>query len=128
MVDISGDGQLTKKILKAGNGESPPAEGTHTMIMHYTGRLTNGTVFDSSVQVGSNNTNKPVNDTRPCTQRGTPFEFVLGSRQVRLACYMIASWGVPHMFAWRLLCVYLRTALQINLCDLVLRFAPVVRR
>ena len=42
VVDISGDGQLTKKILVEGDGEHPPAGGTHTMIMHYTGRLTDG--------------------------------------------------------------------------------------
>ena len=66
VIDITGDGQLTKKILRAGNGERPPAGGTHTMVMHYTGRLLDGTVFDSSVR------------------RGTPFEFVLGARQVIL--------------------------------------------
>jgi FKBP-type peptidyl-prolyl cis-trans isomerase len=56
---------LHKKILKAGAGEHPPSEGTHTMVMHYTGTLTDGTPFDSSKNPG----------------RG-PFEFCLGARQV----------------------------------------------
>ena len=60
-------GLLHKKVLKAGAAaEHPPSDGTHTMIMHYTGTLEDGTVFDSSVR------------------RGTPFEFCLGARQVIL--------------------------------------------
>ena len=66
VVDISGDGRLTKKIVTPGNGELPPNDGTHTMVMHYTGRLENGKVFDSSVA------------------RNQPFEFTLGAREVIL--------------------------------------------
>ena len=54
---------LKKTILREGAGPCPPIGGTHTMVMHYTGRLTDGTVFDSSVT------------------RGTPFEFTLGAGQ-----------------------------------------------
>eukprot|EP01050_Picozoa_sp_SAG11_P002910 SAG11_NODE_154_length_14340_cov_19.803946_2_plen_176_part_00 len=67
-IDLSAPGMpvLKKKILVAGDGELPPSDGTHTMIMHYTGTLLDGTKFDSSVD------------------RGTPFEFCLGARQVIL--------------------------------------------
>ena len=58
---------LSKKVLKKGSGPCPPADGTHTAIVHYTGRLEDGTIFDSSVA------------------RGSPFRFVLGARQVILA-------------------------------------------
>ena len=72
---LSHDGGLRKKILKRGTGELPPRGGTHTMIMHYTGRLENGTIFDSS------------------RTRGRPFEFVLGAGRV------ISGWerGVATM-------------------------------
>ncbi|OGY91170.1 MAG: peptidylprolyl isomerase [Candidatus Komeilibacteria bacterium RIFCSPLOWO2_01_FULL_53_11] len=40
------------------------AENGDTVTVHYTGRLTNGTVFDSSLE------------------RGTPFTFTLGADQV----------------------------------------------
>ena len=67
-IDLSGGEGfpiLTKKILRQGSGdELPPADGTHTMIIHYTGKLTDGTIFDSSI---------PRND---------PFQFVLGGGQV----------------------------------------------
>ena len=58
---------LSKKVLKKGSGPCPPADGTHTAVVHYTGRLEDGTTFDSSVN------------------RGTPFRFVLGARHVILA-------------------------------------------
>lgn len=60
------EGLLTKTILREGSGPNPPADGTQKMVMHYTGKLTDGTVFDSSVS------------------RGTPFEFTLGAREVIL--------------------------------------------
>lgn len=57
-----------KKILKAGSGVGPPHG--KQMVMHYTGTLTNGQKFDSSVD------------------RGTPFKFTLGVGQV------IQGWDV----------------------------------
>lgn len=41
---------LQYKVLKSGDGESPTA--ADTVRVHYTGKLTDGTVFDSSVQRG----------------------------------------------------------------------------
>jgi len=41
---------LQYKVLKAGTGATPSA--TDTVVTHYTGRLINGQVFDSSVQRG----------------------------------------------------------------------------
>lgn len=58
--DISGDGGLLKKILTKGNGELIPAG--KVAVVHYTGRLLDGTEFDSS------------------KKRGNPFEFNLGKR------------------------------------------------
>jgi FKBP-type peptidyl-prolyl cis-trans isomerase len=65
-VDISkkDNGGLLKKILKAGSGDLIP-QGV-VAIVHYTGRLTTGEVFDSS------------------KARGIPFEFNLGEREVIL--------------------------------------------
>ena len=49
-LDISpnGDGQVFKKILKEGEGDEHPMKGNEVYV-HYTGRLLDGTVFDSSV-------------------------------------------------------------------------------
>ena len=47
------------------------------MVMHYTGKLTDGTVFDSSVS------------------RGTPFEFTLGAREGKPGqqlYYLLTAW------------------------------------
>ena len=41
---------LQYEVLKQGNGKSPKA--TDRVTVHYTGKLTDGTVFDSSVQRG----------------------------------------------------------------------------
>ena len=41
---------LQYKVLKEGTGKSPKA--TDTVVCHYEGFLTNGTVFDSSIQRG----------------------------------------------------------------------------
>ena len=59
--------------VKVGTGPSP-AKG-QTVTVHYTGKLTNGTVFDTSIR------------------RGTPFTFQLGAGKV------IAGWdeGVATM-------------------------------
>lgn len=59
--DISGDGGLLKKVLKPGSGEAiPPGK---VAIVHYTGRLLDGTEFDCS------------------KKRGSPFSFNLGKRE-----------------------------------------------
>lgn len=53
---------LKYEVLKKGTG--PVATAGHTVSVHYTGWLTNGTKFDSSVD------------------RGQPFQFSLGAGQV----------------------------------------------
>lgn len=60
-VDISPkqDGGVLKEIIKPGVGEDTPQE-SNTVYVHYTGKLLDGTVFDSS------------------RTRGEKFEFVLG--------------------------------------------------
>jgi FKBP-type peptidyl-prolyl cis-trans isomerase FklB len=44
------EGGLQYKVVKEGEGASPSAE--DTVAVHYTGKLTNGEVFDSSVERG----------------------------------------------------------------------------
>ncbi len=51
------------ETTKAGDGQTFPTRG-QTVVVHYTGTLTDGTVFDSS------------------RERNDPFEFVLGVGQV----------------------------------------------
>jgi FKBP-type peptidyl-prolyl cis-trans isomerase len=69
---LEGD-RLTKKLIKAGNGEKPP-KGSQVHV-HYTGKLVDGSTFDSS------------------RTRGKPLSFALGAGQV------IAGWdrGVQTM-------------------------------
>lgn len=63
--DITGDGGIMKKVLVEGMaGEEVPLN--VVAVVHYTGRLLDGTVFDSSVK------------------RGKPFTFNLGKREVIL--------------------------------------------
>lgn len=59
---ITTDSGLQYQVLKAGSGDT--ARSGQKVKVHYTGWLTNGTKFDSSVD------------------RGEPFEFKLGARQV----------------------------------------------
>jgi peptidylprolyl isomerase len=71
---MSSDGnQLKIDILKEGTGQKPTAG--KGVTVHYTGKLSDGTVFDSS------------------RERGTPFSFQIGVGQV------IAGWdkGVMGM-------------------------------
>jgi len=58
-IDLSGDGGVLKEILEEGKGTETPHTGC-TVSLHYTGRLVDGTEFDSSVG------------------RNEPFEFPLG--------------------------------------------------
>ena len=62
-IDISGnnDKGLLKKIIKEGDGTMCPED--VVAIVHYTGKLTNGSVFDSSLK------------------RRVPFTFNIGQRQ-----------------------------------------------
>jgi len=62
-IDITGDGGVLKKILKHGEGDETP-EINSNVTVHYTGKLLDGTVFDSSVT------------------RNEPFNFKLGAHQV----------------------------------------------
>lgn len=49
--DLSGDGGVLKKIITTGNGWEKPNTGDRVEV-HYTGRLEDGTIFDSSVERG----------------------------------------------------------------------------
>ncbi|XP_013102082.2 FK506-binding protein 59 isoform X2 [Stomoxys calcitrans] len=62
-INITPDGGVQKQILKEGTGDSTPENGCNVSL-HYTGKLTDGTIFDSSLD------------------RGEPFEFTLGTRSV----------------------------------------------
>jgi FKBP-type peptidyl-prolyl cis-trans isomerase len=58
-VQVTADGGLVKKILEEGTGEIIPLN--VVAKVHYTGRLQNGKVFDSSVS------------------RNAPFKFTIGA-------------------------------------------------
>jgi FKBP-type peptidyl-prolyl cis-trans isomerase len=63
-VSITADGGILKQILVEGSGEPIPSG--KLAIVHYTGKLLDGTVFDSS------------------KKRNTPFKFTVGAREVIL--------------------------------------------
>lgn len=62
-IDLSGDGGVLKKVVQEGEGDATPMDGCKVSL-HYTGKLTNGEQFDSSLT------------------RQEPFEFVLGRGSV----------------------------------------------
>lgn len=64
-IEVVPQGLVTKEILEVGEGDELPPKGT-TVTVHYTGRLENGQIFDSS------------------RNKGRPFKFVLGARNVIL--------------------------------------------
>jgi FKBP-type peptidyl-prolyl cis-trans isomerase len=59
-IDVTGDGKVTKVITQEASPTAPQARYGQKVSVHYTGKLTDGTKFDSSVD------------------RGTPFEFTIG--------------------------------------------------
>ncbi|XP_020713040.1 FK506-binding protein 59 isoform X2 [Ceratitis capitata] len=61
-IDVSGDGGVLKEILREGRGTERPIIGC-TVFLHYTGKLLDGTVFDTTIG-------------------RYPFEFDLGKDQV----------------------------------------------
>eukprot|EP00762_Andalucia_godoyi_P002870 ANDGO_04543.mRNA.1 FK506-binding protein 59 len=61
-VELTADGGVVKEIFVRGTGTAPKAG--QQVTTHYTGRLLDGTVFDSSVE------------------RNSPFDFTLGKGQV----------------------------------------------
>jgi FKBP-type peptidyl-prolyl cis-trans isomerase len=63
-MDISHDGGLLKRVIKEGDGSIVPRDVNVTI--HYTGKLKNGKVFDSSIE------------------RKTPLSFRIGRREVIL--------------------------------------------
>ena len=79
---VEGVGSLTKTITKAGEAGTGPKTGDMVTV-HYTGRLENGTVFDSSVS------------------RNKPFQFVLGQGQVILGWDRYVWHCVMDVIVWR---------------------------
>lgn len=61
-IDLTGNGGVMKRILRAGTGSAPPKGST--VSVHYVGTLLDGKQFDSS------------------RDRGSPFEFKLGTGSV----------------------------------------------
>ena len=79
---------LVFSTIKAGNGASPKA--TDTVKVHYHGTLTDGTVFDSSVQRGQPAT-FPLNQVVPCWTEGVQ-KMKVGEKS-RLVCPSSIAYG-----------------------------------
>jgi FKBP-type peptidyl-prolyl cis-trans isomerase FkpA len=79
---------LVFSTIKAGNGASPKA--TDTVKVHYHGTLTDGTVFDSSVQRGQPAT-FPLNGVVPCWTEGVQ-KMKVGEK-ARLVCPSQIAYG-----------------------------------
>jgi FKBP-type peptidyl-prolyl cis-trans isomerase FkpA/FKBP-type peptidyl-prolyl cis-trans isomerase FklB len=79
---------LIIKEIKAGTGESPKA--TDKVKVHYQGTLTDGTVFDSSIQRGEPVT-FPLNGVIPCWTEGLQLMKVGGKSQ--LVCPADIAYG-----------------------------------
>jgi FKBP-type peptidyl-prolyl cis-trans isomerase FkpA/FKBP-type peptidyl-prolyl cis-trans isomerase FklB len=79
---------LVYKEVKAGAGDAPKA--TDTVKVHYTGKLTDGTVFDSSVQRGEPAT-FPLNGVIKCWTEGVQMMKVGG--KATLVCPSDIAYG-----------------------------------
>ena len=79
---------LVYKELKAGSGDAPKA--TDTVKVHYTGTLTDGTVFDSSVKRGEPAT-FPVSGVIKCWTEGLQMMKVGG--KAKLVCPSDIAYG-----------------------------------
>lgn len=79
---------LVYKEVSAGTGASPKA--TDKVKVHYTGKLTDGTVFDSSVERGQP-AEFPLNGVIPCWTEGVQMMKVGG--KARLLCPSAIAYG-----------------------------------
>jgi FKBP-type peptidyl-prolyl cis-trans isomerase FkpA len=79
---------LLYSVVKAGTGASPKS--TDTVKVHYTGKLTNGEVFDSSVE-RNEPAEFPLNGVIPCWTEGVQLMKVGGKS--RLVCPAATAYG-----------------------------------
>ena len=85
---VKTDSGLVFSTVKPGDGASPKA--TDTVKVHYHGTLTDGTVFDSSVQRGQPAT-FPLNQVVPCWTEGVQ-KMKVGEK-ARLVCPSSLAYG-----------------------------------
>jgi FKBP-type peptidyl-prolyl cis-trans isomerase FkpA len=85
---VKTDSGLVFSTIKAGTGDSPKA--TDKVKVHYHGTLTNGEVFDSSVQRGQPAT-FPLNGVIPCWTEGVQRMKV--GEKARLVCPSQIAYG-----------------------------------